>query len=104
MNLVTKSDEERLRVWGMFSLKKRKLKYLKGSNLEEGTEQFHSAADSLFSLLWILSVERYQLDIRKNNVTVRVVQQRNRLPKEAVSSSSLAVFKQRLDRYFSWML
>ena len=105
--------EERLRDFGLFSLEKSMLregmiaplKYLQGCHLEEGGERFHLAAeDRTRSHGFKLCVEWYQLDIRGNVFTVRVVQQWTRLPKEVVSSLSLAIFKQRLDRCLSGML
>ena len=78
--------------------------YLKGCHLEEGRDQFHLAAeDRTSSNGFKVCVEQYQLDNREK-ISVRVVQQWNRLPKEVVSSPSLAVLKQQLDRYLSWML
>ncbi|KAK4809949.1 hypothetical protein QYF61_002906 [Mycteria americana] len=81
--LEQKSDEERLRELGLFSLEKRRLRrdlialynYLKGG-CREG---------------------RFRLDIRKFYFIERVVKHWNRLPSEVVESPSLEVFKRHLD-------
>ncbi|KFM05376.1 hypothetical protein AS27_15813, partial [Aptenodytes forsteri] len=44
---------------------------------------------------------RFRLDIRKKFFTMRVVRQRNRLPREAVDAPSLEGFKARLDEALS---
>jgi len=44
-----------------------------------------------------LKDSRCRLDIRKNFFTMKVVRHWNRLPREAVTAPSLAVFKARLD-------
>ncbi|KFV81661.1 hypothetical protein N308_01653, partial [Struthio camelus australis] len=44
-----------------------------------------------------LNHRRFHLKLRKNFLTVRVTEQWNRLPREAVESPSLEIFQTRLD-------
>ena len=46
----------------------------------------------------------FRLDIRKNILTVRAVQQWNQLPREVVGSPALEAFKRQLDSHLSCML
>lgn len=110
--LETMSYEERLKDLGMFSLQKRRLrgdliavyKYLRGCHRAEGSELFSLAHGRTRNNGLKLQGSRFRLDIRKNFLTVRVINRWNSLPREVVSSPSLEVFKQKLDSHLSGMV
>lgn len=78
--------------------------HLKGAYKEAGEGFFiRHCSDRIRSKRLKLKEEKFRLDIRKKFFTGRVERYWNRLPREAVHASSLAVLKARLNEALSYL-
>ena len=80
-------------------------KYLKGYPTEGGQNLFSIISEGRTRNHGLkLKEARYRLNIRKTFLTVRAVQQWNKLPRELVSAPILDAFKKNLDNHLRDML
>lgn len=106
------SYKEQLRVLGLSSLEKRRLRcdlmalysFLRRGSGKGGIDLFSlGSSDRMHGNGSQLCQGKFRLDLRKHFFTQRVVKHWDRLPTEAVDAPSLSLFKRRLDNAFNNM-